>query len=804
MFVPQPFAGPGEFALDNASLRIEYKPRISAVNPSPTSPNEGVAMTITAVASDPAGDTLTYVWTWGDGTPNGSGVSPSHTYADNGAHTITLTVNDGFGGSSVATVPITVKNVPPVITAMPVPATADEGSSVAVSATATDVPTDPLTYSWSWGDGSPDSAPDAASVASHVYADNGTYNVVLTATDDDGGVRTKTKVITVDNVAPTIISAPPTTATQDAPYTYLPESEDPGADTVVWTAPTAPAGATIDPGSGAVAWTPTYAQALARTADFDLVVTDDDGGATHQRFSVAVAWIDSDGDGMPDVWETDHGLNPTSAADANQDPDADGLANAEEFALDQDPHVFDGPSAPAIAWPGAGEDIADTSPSLVVTNAVDPQSDALTYEFELYDDASLNSLVASDGGITEDPNTTAWMVPAELDENARYWWRARANDGAVDSAWSEVSEFRVNTVNEPPTTPVAVYPVDEAVSDRTPQLEWVDSTDPYDEVIMYDVEVWDAGQTTRITSIDDIPGGEVNGTWTVDVDLPDGAYTWRVYAIDPQGLASPWRDSAFQVVTDQLPPEGVAFTAPVDGARIEPLSPTLVASEGADPEGNAITYRFEVDAVATFDSAQYVATEVSGNGDGTASWDLAAHGVVLPENATAYARVRGIDPFDHASAPDTIAFYVIGVNEPPTGLQLRSPLPASQLTAPEPLVCGLTVDPEGTAVTYEFLVASDEGLTAILDQSGPIQGGTTDASWTPTAALDGAIYWSARAVDADGVASAWATPFAFAIHSGDTGTTTPAGNCGCADAGPSAGAWPLLLGLLALRRRRRS
>jgi hypothetical protein len=40
---------------------------------------------------------------------------------------------------------------------------------------------------------------------------------------------------------------------------------------------------------------------------------------------------DGDQDGMPDAWETKHGLNPKSAADASQDRDKDGYTNIEEF-----------------------------------------------------------------------------------------------------------------------------------------------------------------------------------------------------------------------------------------------------------------------------------------------------------------------------------------------------------------------------------------------------------------------------------------------------------------------------------------
>lgn len=46
---------------------------------------------------------------------------------------------------------------------------------------------------------------------------------------------------------------------------------------------------------------------------------------------------DTDGDGMTDAWELQHGFNPHNAADGAADPDADGIPNGVEHLLGTNP-----------------------------------------------------------------------------------------------------------------------------------------------------------------------------------------------------------------------------------------------------------------------------------------------------------------------------------------------------------------------------------------------------------------------------------------------------------------------------------
>lgn len=43
------------------------------------------------------------------------------------------------------------------------------------------------------------------------------------------------------------------------------------------------------------------------------------------------AYLDSDGDGMPDAWEIANGLNPNDPTDAKEDCNGDGYTNIEKY-----------------------------------------------------------------------------------------------------------------------------------------------------------------------------------------------------------------------------------------------------------------------------------------------------------------------------------------------------------------------------------------------------------------------------------------------------------------------------------------
>ena len=180
-------------------------------------------------SSDPdAGDTLTYRWTFGDGTPIVTTATPttSHTYTSQGPFTATLTVLDQDGASSSASLPLDPGNTAPNV-AFTSPSESDRfavGDAITLSATATD-PEDgslgPGNLSWrvlrhhdahthpflapTTGNGLVIAQPAPEDLGSGV---DGYLQIQLTATDSRGLSTTTTRNVFPQKVDLTFASQP--------------------------------------------------------------------------------------------------------------------------------------------------------------------------------------------------------------------------------------------------------------------------------------------------------------------------------------------------------------------------------------------------------------------------------------------------------------------------------------------------------------------------------------------------------------------------------------------------------------------
>nr|WP_161501616.1 putative Ig domain-containing protein [Rhodopirellula sp. SM50] len=237
-------------------------------SPRPTA-RFGLDWTYDLQASDPDGDTLTYQLIDPPGgmqvTPDGIvRWTPSSSAATDNA--IEIEVSDGRGGVATQMFDLVVASVdinqPPEITSVP-PTHSVSDRDYRYDAVARDPDGDPVSWELTVAPrgmsidpytGVVRWTPDESQIGSHF--------VEITATDVLVGQATQRFSIDVgcNNVAPAIVSIPPTVGYSDRVYLYAVRGDDLENDALTWKLLEAPDGMEINETTGLIRWTPTAAQ----------------------------------------------------------------------------------------------------------------------------------------------------------------------------------------------------------------------------------------------------------------------------------------------------------------------------------------------------------------------------------------------------------------------------------------------------------------------------------------------------------------------------------------------------------------
>ncbi|UCE39177.1 MAG: PKD domain-containing protein, partial [Thermoplasmata archaeon] len=325
----------GDYSKDHVTIKVENIPPTADAG-SDISVIEDTTISFSGAGYDTASDisSLTYSWDFGDGS-SVSGPSPNHVYSKSGLYIVTLIVTDDDGITSQDTLTVTVNNDAPTADSG-LDMTVNEDDMVAFSGIGDDTSTDSaiLKYNWEFDDIAEPTSCNGKS-AWHRFESLGKYYVTLTVEDDDLATASDVVEVTVNNVAPTAYAGPDlfifagVFPLQFAGVGFDTPSDEPYL-TYHWD---------FGEGSTSDLRNPIHYYTRDGTYTVTLTVTDDDLDYGVDYATIEVL-IDSDGDGMPDSWEIQYGLDPydpTGENGAEGDPDGDDLYNIYEFWADTIP-----------------------------------------------------------------------------------------------------------------------------------------------------------------------------------------------------------------------------------------------------------------------------------------------------------------------------------------------------------------------------------------------------------------------------------------------------------------------------------
>lgn len=438
-----------------------------------------------------------------------------------------------------------------------------------------------------------------------------------------------------------------------------------------------------------------------------------------------------------------------------------------------------GPGTPTIDAPSSGAQVAALKPTLSVNTSTDAQDPTTQVQFEVYADEAMTQLVASatvneapalpgSGGTTV-PQPTQWTVPSNLNDNTLYWWRARAYDGTLMySPWVN-GRFMVNLFNDAPDTFNLTSPASAGeVATAVPTLAWTNAVDKDGDAITYTASLYRNAALTDVvaTSADIQPDASGTTTWAPTAQQLGGGltnhaqYYWRVVAKDALGATTLAPARAFSVNTGNTAPTAPVIVSPAVGGQNTSASAALTIQNSTDAEADLLTYVFEIDTVNTFDSGnKRTSGQVVQNAGSTTLW--LASGLV--ENQHYYWRAKAQD--GRAESAWVLGdFTMNAVNDPPPVPTVKNPGNGAWSASQQPTFeANPVVDPEGSAVTYQFEVYRDQALTNKVTE-----GSSTNGGWISGVALADKTthWWRIRAVDAQGVASAWSAASVLYVSTG--------------------------------------
>lgn len=562
--------------------------------------------------ADPANDRLTYQWHFGDGA-TAAGPVVSHSYANNGVYSGTLTVTDDSGATGSTAFGLTVLNANPRADAG-LDRTVAEGVAVNYIGTATDPGVaDLLSYAWDFDYDGVNFDVDATGPSVYwTYPDGpAEFLVALRVRDSDYpypidrggqiGEHIDTLRVTVENVPPRVAAGGPYRGLAGQPITLTGAANDVPADMLTYAWDLTYDGTTFQP--DLLGQTVSHTWTAGGLYDVALRVTDDDGGA-----GLAITYVDINTApiavaGGP--YTGTEGSTVIFSGTGSSDPDGDPLRYTWRFG-DSTPattgltttHVYanDGVYVAALEVDDGRGGRAVATATVTIAN-LPPVAVAVINPNPALEDLA----VTFDGSQSRDPGVA---------DRLSYQWDF--GDGSpIASGLSVVYPYADNGLY-----PVTLTVTDDAGAVGVTSINLMVQNVPPVAATSGPYRTTLAVPTTLTGTGSDVPADQLSYAWDLDNDGlfetagPIVTYTWLTSGSHPVTLRVTDDDGASTLavtIVDVGAPPLAEAGGPYTG---DESSPITLSGSGLDPDGDPLVYAWDLDNDGVFETSGAVVTNI--------------------------------------------------------------------------------------------------------------------------------------------------------------------------------------------------
>lgn len=674
--------------LANLLARQDRIPHPSITAPSEATERELVALDASATV-DPLRGNLEFAW---DLDADGLFDDAAGPFADLDAGlfdgptiaTVAVRATNSIGLSGVAYRDITISNAPPLID----PGgdrVLDQGTPLTYEVIVEDAPGETFLVHWDFGDGES----SVQTSGSHSYDALGTYEVGVAVADDDSGVSEARFTVEYVNVPPTVTITAPAEIDEGDVADFSVSVDDPGGDDFLinWD---------FGDESGGGGFNASKRYGVPGTYAVTVEATDEHGGTGADTVAVVV-------NNVPPQ------ITSTPPADAVLGGTVTYVAQAQD------------PGSQPLTWTlhGAPPGMAISASGVVEWDV--PPTRSLAYEVLIrVEDASgardeqawTLALVAVDGDGGGAPDACEEFYGADASD---------AGDDTLDldgDGLTLAQECAVGSdpgVFSGPSAPEPLSPIDgDTWRQEELELAWANSTDPDDDAVTYDVQLFDDPSLLELLAESlGVPEGGA-GVSTADFTpdfVEDQRYFWRVRGVTDD-VTGPWSETQNFVFNNlNRPPGSPTILSPVEFGGENP--PTLRVGNATDPDGERLTYDFELfRGDSTRESQRLWRTSDVPEGAGGETFVTLTS--PLADRATYTWRARARDATGGVGAFAFSTFVLDVSNRPPPEPELQYPIGDIEVRSDRPVVFEWegAPDPDGDRITYVGDIAADGDFTA--------------------------------------------------------------------------------------------